>query len=255
MSRRHLGSTGSHHSKDGETPLPVHISVMVHVHTRKRELLDIVFHLRLSISYDRVLDISMGMAIAAAQQYESNEVVRPLILRKNLFTTAAVDNIDHNPSWATAHDAFHGTCISPFQNRVTESVGIMRPKSEIQPGISRKEIPALPEAYTNLACVTFLKKEVIISPMACTLTSDAQLVKSATADEKKWQTFAHRLVSVAVQSVDDPIGWAAFLANAQQPRDFDVTITSLLPLFPDDSKYVAMIRHVDGCRATSCPSS
>ena len=50
-------------------------------------------------------------------------------------------------------------------------------------------------------------------------------------------------MSEAVQSVDDPIGWVAFHANAQQPRDFDVTITSLLPLFPDDSKYVAMIRH------------
>ena len=65
----------------------------------------------------------------------------------------------------------------------------------------------------------------------------------STVDEKKWQTVAHRLVSEAVQSVDDPIGWAAFHANAQQPRDFDVTITSLLPMFPDDSKYVAMIRH------------
>ena len=50
-------------------------------------------------------------------------------------------------------------------------------------------------------------------------------------------------MSEAVRSVDDPIGWAAFLANAQQPGDFDVTITSLLPLFPDYSKYVAMIRH------------
>ena len=86
---------------------------MVHGHTRKWELVDILFHLGLSISYDRVLDISMGMATAgaAAQQYESDEVVYPLILRKNLFTTAAVDNIDHNPRWATAHDAFHGTGI------------------------------------------------------------------------------------------------------------------------------------------------
>ena len=75
------------------------------------------------------------------------------------------------------------------------------------------------------------------------MTHDGQLVKSAIADKKKWQTTAHRLVSEAVQSVDDPIGWAAFHANAQQPRDVDVTITSLLPLFPDDSKSVAMIRH------------
>ena len=87
--------------------------------------------------------------------------------------------------------------------------------------------------------------------MECTLINDGQLVKSAIADEKKWQTTAHRLVSEAVQSVDDPIGWAAFHANAQQPRDVDVTITSLLPLFPDDSKYVAMIRH----SMDVCPSS
>ena len=79
--------------------------------------------------------------------------------------------------------------------------------------------------------------------MECTLTNDGQPVKSGIADEKKWQTTAHRLVSEAVQSVDDPIGWAAFHANAQQPRYVDVTITSLLPLFPDDSKYVAMICH------------
>ena len=119
----------------------------------------------------------------------------------------------------------------------------MRPKSELQPGILRKEIPALPEAYTNLARVALLKKEVIISPMECTLIRDGQLVKSAIADEKKWQTATHRLVNEEVESVDDPIGWAAFHANAQQPRHFDVTITSLLPLFQDYSKYVAMIRH------------
>ena len=241
--RRRLGSTGSNHSKDRETPLPVYIGMMIHGHTRKRELVDILFHLGLSISYDIVLDISMDMAIAAVQQYESDEVVCPLILRKNLFTTAAVDNLDHNPSSATAHDAFHGTGISLFQNRATESDGIMRPKSELQPGISRKEIPTLPESYTNLTHVTLLKKDVIISPMEYTLTSDGQLVKSAIADEKKWQTAAHRLVREEAQSVDDPIGWAAFHANAQQPRDFYVTITSLLPLFPDDSKSVAMIRH------------
>ena len=182
----------------------------------------LLFHLGLSISYDRVLDISIDLAIAAAQQYESDEVVCPLILRKNIFTTAAVDNLDHNPSSATAHDAFHGTGISLFQNRATASDGIMRPKSELQLCISTKEIPALPESYTNLTHMTLLKKYVIISPMECMLTSDGQLVKSAIADEKKWQKAARRLVSEEAQSVDDSIGWAAFHANAQQPRDFEV---------------------------------
>ena len=129
---------------------------MIHGHTRKRELVDILFHLGLSISYDRVLDISTDMAIAAAQQYESDGTVCPLILRKNLFTTAAMDNLDHNPSSTTCQDAFHGTGISLFQNRVAASDGIMRQNTElhVQAGIQKKEIPPLPESYTTLTPVT-----------------------------------------------------------------------------------------------------
>ena len=54
------------------------------------------FQLGLSISYDRVLNISTAMATAAAAQYERDGVVCPFILRKDLFTTTAIDNIDHN---------------------------------------------------------------------------------------------------------------------------------------------------------------
>ena len=78
-----------------------------------------------------------------------------------------------------------GTGISLLQNRVMESAGIMRPKSELQPGISRKEIPALPELYTNLTHMPLLEKDVIISPMQCTLTSDGQLVKSANCRKEE----------------------------------------------------------------------
>ena len=51
--RRSLGSIGSHHSKDRETPLSVYIGMMIHGHTHKRELVHILFHLGLSISDDR----------------------------------------------------------------------------------------------------------------------------------------------------------------------------------------------------------
>ena len=78
-----------------------------------------------------------------------------------------------------------------------------------------------------------------------TLTSGGQLAKSVIEDEKELQNTrpTHRLISEDVQSIHDPIGWSAFHANAREPRDIDVTITYLLPLFPDDSKSVVMIRH------------
>ena len=33
-----------------------------------------------------------------------------------MFKTAAIDNLDHNPSFATPESSFHGTTISVFQH-------------------------------------------------------------------------------------------------------------------------------------------
>ena len=56
----------------------------------------------------------------------------------------------------------------------------------------------------------------------------------------------HRLISESVHSSDDPISWVAFHSYQELPHDFEVTIGSLLPLFPDDSKSVAIIHHAMG---------
>ena len=42
-------------------------------------------------------------------------MVCPPVLRKRILTTAAMDNIDHNPTASTATTSFHGTSISLFQ--------------------------------------------------------------------------------------------------------------------------------------------
>ena len=77
-----------------------------------------------------------------------------------------------------------GTEAAPLHDAMTP---IMCPKSELQPGISRKEIPTLPESYTNLIHVTMLNEDVIISPVECTLT--------VNLSNLLWQTAAHRLVN------------------------------------------------------------
>ena len=45
-------------------------------------------------------------------QFEFDSVVCPTKIRSNVFTTFAVDNIDHNPSSYSAKDSWHGTAIS-----------------------------------------------------------------------------------------------------------------------------------------------
>ena len=43
-----------------------------------------------------------------------------------MFTVAAVDNIDHNPSSRTAKDSFHGTAMSITQHLADNNDGVKR---------------------------------------------------------------------------------------------------------------------------------
>ena len=53
MVRHHKDVTSiTRHSKERETPLPIYLGVMIHTKTRKRELVDDLFELGISVSYD-----------------------------------------------------------------------------------------------------------------------------------------------------------------------------------------------------------
>ena len=52
------------------------------------------------------------MRNSICQQYHRNGVVSPTKIRGKVLTTAAVDNIDYNPSATAMKDSFPGTGIS-----------------------------------------------------------------------------------------------------------------------------------------------
>ena len=67
-------------------------------------------------------------------------------LHSGLFTTGAVDNVDHDPSFATAKESFHGTGVSLVQHLSHTNSGTGRGVPIIcQDGSSTK---SLPSAYT-----------------------------------------------------------------------------------------------------------
>ena len=149
--RRREGSISHYHTVDREPPLPIYVGLLVHATTRKRVLIDKLYDIGLSISYDRLLSISNHLGNDVCARYEAEYVVCPPKLRRGLFTTSAVDNIDHNPSSSTARGAFHGTGISLFQHPSKDVSGEDRGQSGFQQSErNQKSISALPEAYTSV---------------------------------------------------------------------------------------------------------
>ena len=144
------GSTVHRHSKDHETPFAVHTGMHMVVKTRKRQLVDMLHENGLSISYTRVLEISAQLGEAVVAQYVEDRVVCPPVLRKKLFITSAVDNIDHNPTATTAKTSFHGTSISIFQHPSSEQLGEEREAIKLNADVKVKKVPELPDAFTNV---------------------------------------------------------------------------------------------------------
>ena len=79
-------------------------------------LIDKFYDLGLCISYQRMLNLSTALGNGVCERFENEGFVCPPLLRKRVFTTYAVDNIDHNPSSRTARESWHGTAISATQH-------------------------------------------------------------------------------------------------------------------------------------------
>ena len=136
----------NHHIREKECPLPNYVALTIPEATRDRSLIDAFFKLGMCISYNSVLSISTDIANSVTARYEREVVTCPSKLRNGLFTTAAVDNIDNNPSSTTSKDSFHGTAISLAQHPTSEVKGNERNIDTFDPSqcSSSKKVAQLP---------------------------------------------------------------------------------------------------------------
>lgn len=81
-----LRRSSDSHSKDREIPTAVYTDLSFYTKTRKRTLLEMLYGYGISISYDRVLEISVQLGDATVSKYMEDGVVCPPVLRIGLFT-------------------------------------------------------------------------------------------------------------------------------------------------------------------------
>ena len=228
------------HSTDREPPFAIYVGLLLFAKTRKRNLIDLLFQHGICISYDRVLEISTSLGDAVIQKYLEDGVVCPSVLQKGVFTTSAVDNIDHNPSSKTAMTSFHGTGISVFQHpNEMSTIEKLTPPLLAKKPISKK-VSNLPDSYTNIR-PAFLKSKPtppIVQTPATTVNQD-YLVKNLRC-EYEW------LQSVSLtQDVfnTETVSWSSYHSPKGRGPHVEVSITSLLPLLQDQAHSVSTIRH------------
>ena len=162
-----------------------------------------------------------------------------------IFTTSAVDNIDHDPTATSAQGSFHGTGISLFQHPDTENRDTKQRSFSFNSS-SGKKVIKLPESYTLVSAVTVTKSKFPV-PDVCGLQKPVWgLMSKAVGQENDWCDQLREIISegnydTASGRADLHVTWAAY--HSRRREQTATPVHALLPLFPDDSKSVAMSRH------------
>lgn len=229
----------SRHSANREPPLPIYLGFNIHSLTRSKTLINKLYQLGLSISYDRVMEIEEWLATSVSERFREDGCVAPACLRKNIFTVAALDNLDHNPSSTTSVSSFHGTGISIFQFPKENKAGDCRPPITIPP--SRAEKHSLPEGYSVVPPVALVSSSVLVP--ACTMSPVPSTLNDAKAREDQWVSHASSQLEKDTVVAEDTVAWAAYHSSLQESTSNPPAITALLPLFYEKAASPAMIKH------------
>ena len=213
------------HSKQMEPPLPIYIAMKTHALTRSRELVTTMHELGLCISYHRLMKLTADMANGVCNKFREEQIVCPSKLRKELFTTMAMDNIDHNLSSTTAQDSFHGTGISVIQHPTTNNHGQERPPIEIDTSSLKKTIDPLPDTYTTVPPASLKSKQIKAPAQGPEPPPNLPLVHKCREEETKWLDLMMKL------DTKENISWSAFHSQVQSTILPPPAIIALLPLF------------------------
>ena len=132
--------------------------------------------------------MSTEISNAVIERYEREGVVCPAKLRNEIFTTAAVDNIDHNPSSTTSQGSFHGTAISLVQHPLPGNTGKPRYEDVISSTNSSnsRKISQLPSSFSEVPPLSQRTTELYAPAVQQLPESDDPIDSNHEYKEEDW---------------------------------------------------------------------
>ena len=109
------------HTLFQETLLPVYLGLMIHSKTRMKSVIKKLAALGQNIVYNHVKEMQEQVMKQEIKRVDEMGLACPKNLKPSIFTTTAIDNIDHNSTSSTAQNHFHGTSVSGFQHSTNKS--------------------------------------------------------------------------------------------------------------------------------------
>ena len=183
----------------------------------------------------------LPVSFQVCESYQHNDdTVMPASVLTNVFTTAAIDNIDHNPTSATSTDSFHGTSITIIQHPDTE---VTVPKGIDLSGVpwSRRVTSRLPNSYTSLPPTGNPTSDLAVSCVNSSLSTYPTPDYLPLLND--WLETVDKHVIIDNIDHNEHVGFAAY-HSLSVPDVVYKCHSTLLPLLRDEVHSPGMVRHL-----------
>lgn len=239
----HRKGDASHkrYSAAKETPLLLYIGALLYQKTRSQNIINTLFSLGLCVSYKRVINLSEDIAEAVTQHFEKHGVMCPPLLSKKVFTTAAVDNIDHNPTSSTAQRSFHGTGLSFFQHPISKDDLLPLSLRPLE-GAEIKNDTVLQNFLNVNTDVPFVHKDPVPFKHQGEIEPNTDITEQAFQESRDWlQTVEDTMYA---EECSETVMWSAFHARKAAKDERPKSTSTMLPLLDASSINPGTIKHV-----------
>lgn len=243
VKRRKNDASYARHNIDREQPLPIYLGLMIHSETGQRKMVDELNAMGFSISYSRVLDIERALAVKVCEKYVEDGCVCPPSLSEGVFTTAAIDNIDHNPTSSSANYSFHGTGISLIQHFNNQHNEDSKQATVLQKSdFSNKRKPSLPDDYYNIPLVPSIDGVLPVSTVNWYTDTNTDETNNPLDYSKNWLENFNMLMDNE-NSYENGLSWGAFNSRHSNDKSSFKSTSAMLPLLKDDINSPAVVMH------------
>jgi hypothetical protein len=120
-----------------------------------------------------------------------------------------------------------------------------------------KTVSQLPDSYANVTPASLRHKDPPVPEMRCKMKRDGSMYMCAVKKEFLWLENVRATIDTQ-QNLEEGkcISWAGYHSNLEEEKEHtEHAISSLLPLFFDESKSIAMICHAVDMIRQGCDTS
>ena len=220
-----------------ETPLLEYVGLKIFYTSRSRQLIDDMYHVGLSVSYDHVLELITLFYEEMRRGYAEHGCFFSRFLRRSRLTVWLKDNIDVNPKANFNKSSYHGTSSSviQFRQNVNQREEFPLTKYPEKGHRESKKLVPLPSDYISVkkAYLAKFNTELYASPsLDHKSPTEFPSFNCAVTEELDWLSKCADILTINSDEVFIP-GWAPHHASQKRGILNPCGINTILPLHRD----------------------